>query len=80
VGIVFDNFTNELPHVRSIRHHIDLIPGTSFPNKAAYRMTPTENEEINKQVQELLNKGLVREILSPCVVPTVLSRKKGGEW
>ena len=31
-------------------------------------------------MQELLNKGLVRESLSPCVVPTVLSPKKGDEW
>jgi len=43
-------------------------------------MTPAENAEISRQVQELLNKGLVRESLSPCVVPTVLSPKKGGEW
>jgi hypothetical protein len=27
-----------------------------------------------------LDKGLVREILSPCVVPTVLSLKKDGGW
>jgi hypothetical protein len=66
--------------MRSVSHYIDLIPGASLPNKAAYRLTPQENEEVKKQVQELLDKGLVREILSPCSVPTVLSPKKYGGW
>jgi len=43
VDIVVDDFPNELPLVRSISHRIDLIPGASFPNKAAYRMTPAKN-------------------------------------
>ena len=43
VDIVVDDFPNELPPIRSISHHIDLIPGASLPNKAAYKMAPTEN-------------------------------------
>eukprot|EP00253_Pinus_taeda_P003576 PITA_03576 len=78
--IVVDDLPDELPPKQGISHHIDFIQGASFPNKAAYLMSPKDNEEIRKQVQELLDKGLVRESLSPCVVPTVLIPKKGGEW
>ena len=54
--IIVDDFPNELPPIRRISHHIDLIPGANLPNKAAYRMSPTENEEVIKQVRELLDK------------------------
>jgi hypothetical protein len=76
--IIVDELPRSLPPIRSVSHHIDLIPGVSLPNKAAYRLTPQENEEVKRQVQDLLNKGLVRESLSPCAVPTVLSPKKDG--
>jgi hypothetical protein len=39
-----DIVVDELPHsllpMRSLSHHIDLIPGASLPNKATYRLTP----------------------------------------
>jgi hypothetical protein len=78
--IVVDEMPISLPPIRSISHHIDLIQGESIPNKARYRLTPRENEEVKNQVQERLDKGLVRESLSPCVLPTVLSPKKDGGW
>ena len=31
-------------------------------------------------MQELVDKGLVRESISPCAVPTVLSPNNDGEW
>jgi hypothetical protein len=78
VDIVVDELPHLLPPMRSVSHHIDLIPGASFANKVAYRLMPQENEEVKRQVQELLDKGLVRESLSPCAVPTVLNPKKDG--
>jgi hypothetical protein len=73
--IVVDELPNSLPPIRSINHHIDLILGESLPNKETYRLTPRENEEVKNQVQEFLDKGLVRESLSPCAVPTVDSKE-----
>ncbi len=80
MDIVVDDLPDKLPPKRSISHHIDFIPGASLPNKVAYQISPKDNEEIRNQVQELLDKGLIRESLSPCVVLTVLAPKRGGEW
>lgn len=46
--IVVDELPNVLPPERSISHHIDLIPSASLPIKAAYRLTPQENEEVRR--------------------------------
>jgi hypothetical protein len=69
-----------LPPLRGIEHLIDLIPGASLPNRAPYRTNPKETKEIQCQVQELLDKGYVRESLSPCAVPVILVPKKDGLW
>ncbi|GJV06739.1 putative gag-pol polyprotein [Tanacetum coccineum] len=69
-----------LPPKRSIQHKIDLMPGSVLPNKPAYRTNPQETIEIRKQVDTLIENGLIRESLSPCAVPTLLVPKKNGEW
>ena len=69
-----------LPPIRGIEHQIDLIPGAALPNKPAYKTNPTETKELQRQVEELLQRGYVRESLSPCVVPTLLVPKKDGTW
>jgi hypothetical protein len=43
VDIVVDELPNSLPPIRSISHHIDLIPRASLSNKEAYILTPQEN-------------------------------------
>jgi hypothetical protein len=69
-----------LPPVRGIEHMIDLIPGASLPNRAAYRTNPEETKEIQRQVQDLLERGYIRESLSPCSVSVLLVPKKDGTW
>ena len=69
-----------LSPMRGIEHQIDLIPGATLPNRAAYRTNPEETKEIQQQVQDLLDHGYVRESLSPCAVPVLLIPKKDGTW
>ncbi|XP_047253574.1 uncharacterized protein LOC107844200 [Capsicum annuum] len=69
-----------LPPLRGIEHEIDFLPSSQIPNKAAYRSNPQETKELQRQVEELVNKGLVRESLSPCAVSVILVPKKDGTW
>jgi hypothetical protein len=41
-----DEIPPGLPPLRGIEHQIDLIPGASLPNRAAYRTNPEETKEI----------------------------------
>jgi hypothetical protein len=69
-----------LPPLQGIEHQINLILGASLPNRAPYRTKPEETKEIQRQVQDLLDKWYVREFLSPCVVSVILVPKKDGSW
>ncbi|KAJ9707443.1 hypothetical protein PVL29_002460 [Vitis rotundifolia] len=79
-----DVFPNDvpsgLPLIRGIEHQIDFVPGATIPNRPAYRSNPEETKELQRQVEELLTKGHVRESMSPCAVPVLLMPKKDGTW
>ena len=71
---------NGLPPIRGIEHQIDFVPGAAIPNRPAYRANPEESKELQRQVEELMEKGYVRESMSPCAVPVILVPKKDGTW
>lgn len=67
-----------LPPERAIDHGIDLEPGDSFPNSGLYRRSVMENEEIRRQLSELMEMGHIKPSASPCGSPVLLVPKKDG--
>ena len=51
-----DIFTSPIgvPLHYQVKHPIDLTPGAPLPNGSIYRCSVLENDEINRQIQELL--------------------------
>ena len=70
----------EVPLQSKVKHPIDLTPDAPLPNGPVYRLSLLENEEIKRQIQELLHKGHIRPSSSPCGSPIVLVQKKDGIW
>jgi hypothetical protein len=67
-----------LPPLKGIEHQIDLVLRASIPNRPACRSNPEETKELQRQVDELMMKGYIRESMSPCVVLVLLVPKNDG--
>ena len=53
-----DDTPSGLPPLRGIEHQIDFVPRASIPNRPAYKSNPKETKELQRQVDELMEKGL----------------------
>jgi ribulose bisphosphate carboxylase small subunit len=69
-----------LPPHRIHDHAIPLIPGAIPINSRPYHYSPHHKTEIEKQVQELLDKGFIVHSSSPFASPVLLVKKKDGTW
>ena len=78
--VFLEEMPNELPPIRGIEHQIDFVPGATIPNQPAYRSNIEETKELQRQVEDLMRKGYVRESMSPCAVPVLLMPKKDETW
>ena len=65
-----------MPPDREIEFIIELLPGTAPIAKRPYRMAPIEQEEVKKNIDELLAKGYIRPSSSPWAFPVLLVEKK----
>jgi len=71
-----DVFPKDIPHglppKRGTKYNIDLIQGASLPNRLTYRSNTEETKEIQKHVEQLMDKGSVQASLSPCAILVIL--------
>jgi len=67
-----------LPPDWEIKFMIELVPDTMPIYKAPYRMPPMELAELETQLQELLDKGLIQPSVSPWGTPVLFVKKKNG--
>ncbi|XP_071918797.1 uncharacterized protein [Coffea arabica] len=75
---VFPDELKSMPPEREIEFKIDLVPGTTLIAKTPYRMAPAELKELKLQLQDLLERGFVRESESPWGAPVLFVKKKDG--
>ena len=69
-----------LPPQRAYDHTIPLLPGSIPINSKPYYYSPLHKTEIERQVQELLQAGLIAHSHSPFASPVLLVKKKDGTW
>ncbi|CAO1939527.1 unnamed protein product [Urochloa humidicola] len=69
-----------LPPIRACDHSIPLVQGAKPVYIRPYRYPPALKDEIEKQVQDLLDKGIIQHSNSPFSSPMLLVKKKDGSW
>lgn len=69
-----------LPPRRNCDHRIPLMPGAQPVNNRPYRHKPKHKSEIEQQIQELLEAGVIQKSSSPFASPVILVKKKDGTW
>ncbi|TPX40877.1 hypothetical protein SeLEV6574_g06366 [Synchytrium endobioticum] len=66
-----------LPPSRHVEHAIDLV-STETPHRPPYRLSYEELDELKKQLDYLLDRGLIRPSSSPFGAPVLFAPKKDG--
>ena len=76
---VFAFTDDELGKTSLVQHVIGT--GDALPIKQRpYRASPKFKQEIDRQVEDMLQKGIIRESVSPWSSPVVLVKKKDGSF
>jgi len=71
---------NSFPPQRPLDHAIPLKPQTTPVNIGAYRYSPTQKVEIEKQISNMLATSFIQLSQSSFASPVLLVKKKDGSW
>ncbi|XP_058725452.1 uncharacterized protein LOC131596726 [Vicia villosa] len=71
---------SSLPPQRPADHKITLTSNSDPVNVRPYRYPHFQKQEIENQIREMLNQGLIRASTSAFSSPVLLVRKKDGSW
>ena len=73
-------FPDDQPGKISLVQHV-IDTGDAIPiKKRPYRTSPQCKQEVDRQVKVMLQKGVIRESVSPWSSPVVLIKKKNGSF
>lgn len=70
----------QLPPQRSFDNSIPVLAGVKPVNIKPYWYNPTQKDEIERQVKEMLDNGIIQSSMSPYASPVLLVKKKDGPW
>ena len=77
---VFSSGEEDMGLTSLVEHGIPVVPGTRPIRQPPHRLGPEKEAEAERQVQELLRKGLIEPASGAWSSPVVLVRKKDQSW
>ena len=86
VAQLLDEFKNvfpedlpaHLPPERGVDHRIETEPGGTAPRRPLYPLSLHEEDELKKQLADLLGKGFIQDSKPPYASPILFVKKKDG--
>ena len=77
---VFSKGDHDLGVTELVQHEIPTLPGTAPIKQAPRRLGIEKDQEVERQVQKMVEQGLVEPADSPWSSPVVLVKKKDDSW